>query len=211
MFRPVLLKRKKELTVPVLTLEEVTTGPKKERVQTGEKKKPVIFVLDPNVLHRPTLEYILAGLLDRVEIFWHSHFSRSFIKVGGIDGYVGPESIAFKKPALIISELEVVPLEAIPGGDEGYYGLEMLGNVRKAKLLKLVPLIVISSKNWLERIKKESREGPVKLKEEWGFVWNDLRVNTTITWNDLVNPENQAELFEIVSEIINTTSPKTAA
>ena len=190
---------------PTLTLEKVVVKPNKERDQTEEERKPVIYVLDPNVLHRPTLEHILAGLLDKIEIIWHSQFSRTFIEIGGIDENTGPSSIALKKPALIISEGEIFPGEC-------YYGLEMLGSIRQVRLLKPVPLMVISNKEWLERVKKESRINPHALRAKCGFAWNDLRVGWAFTWSGLVSPTEQAELFDIVSEIIGLKPrPRTAA
>lgn len=190
---------------PVLTLEKVVVKPKKERDQTEEERKPAICVLDPNVLHRPTLEYILAGLLDKMEIYWHSQFSRTAIGMGGLNENTGPGSIAFKKPVLIISEGEVIPGEC-------YYGLEMLGSIRQARLLKPVPLMVISSEEWLERVKKESRINPHELRAKCGFAWNDLRVGWAFTWSGLVSSTEQAELFDIVSEIIGLKpKPRTAA
>ncbi len=191
--------------MPTLTLEEVVVAePKKKRDLTEGKRKPVICVLDPNKLHQPTLEHILAGLLDKIEISWHSQFSRTSIGMGGIDDNIGPASIAFKRPALIISELEVVP-------DEPYYGLEMLGNIRLVQLLKPVPLMVISGGELLEKIKKESRINPHGLRAKCGFAWNDLRVDSSFAWSDLVSPVNQAELFDIVSEIIGFKSRPGAA
>lgn len=188
--------------MPVLTLEEVETETESREVGLPEEGgKPVICVFDPNALHRQILEYALSKLLEKVKIFWQSRFSRTFIGMAGISEDVYPGLIAMKKPILIVSELEV-----IPGG--GYYGLEMLGNLRCccSRLLK-TPLMVISSKGWLEGIQRESMDNPEKLRTEWTITWGDLWVDWTFTWGDLESsPQEQRRLFNVVSQILGLES-----
>ena len=192
--------------MPILTLEEMVSKPREAGVFAEDKRKPVICVLDPIELHRPSLEYWLTEISERIDFFWHSQFSRASIEMGGIDGKTGPSSIAFKRPFLIISELEVFP-------DEGYYGLTILGNIRRSTLLKNIPLIVISSEKWIKKIRKESMEDPERLRADHGFIWSDLKVRWSFTWNGLTNySSDQSEFFVAVSQLLGLKSgPKAAA
>lgn len=172
--------------MPILELEEAVETQRKPLDPAEEKKKPVICVFDPIHIHDFILGFVLAELLDKVEIFWQSQFSRTYVELGGISEEMYPSLIAVKKPVLLISELEIIPGEHL-------YGIEMLQNLRRAVGLKDTPLVVISNKNCLAKAEEELRNKPKELKIDETFFWSDLESS----------PNEQERLFDVVSKILD--------
>lgn len=173
--------------MPVLELEEI--GIKAERKHIDfpeEERKPVICVFDPNTVHSVIFDHALAGLRDRVDIFWQVSFSQTWIEVGGVDEWTHFGLIAVKRPILLISELEVIP-------GEGYkWGIEILQNLRRARCLEDTPLIVISNADCLLKVLGETESTLAKLKINQFFTWTDLEKE----------PREQQRLFDFVSQIL---------
>jgi hypothetical protein len=171
--------------MPILTISGSEFETEENKLNLLQEEKPLVCVFDPIAAHAPILDFALASLRDRINIFWQSLFSRLWIEIGGITEKMHRGLIAIKRPVLLISELEVVP----PGYS---YGIEMLKNFRQTDRLKDTPLIVISSPDCLSKAFEEASK---ELKE--------LRVSQFFNWKDLEKlPEEQKRLFDFVSQIL---------
>lgn len=177
--------------MPTLELEEAIRIKKEFPDLPEEEKKPVICVFDPIGIHALILGFVLGELLDQIEIFWQSQFSRTFIEMAGISEDVYPGLIAMKKPVLLASELEVTPPEDAYGSTH-LFGIRMLQNLRHAVGLENTPLVVISNENCLAKAEKES-----------GGELERLKIDGTFTWSDLESkPDEQKRLFDFVAQIL---------
>jgi hypothetical protein len=166
------------LAIPDLEAEEGGLNP-------PQKKKPLVCVFDPIAAHAPILDFALAGLRDKINIFWQASFSPFWIENGGINEKINGTLIAEKRPVIFISELEVIP--------PGYiFGIKMLENLRQINEFRDLPLIVISSYDCLSQAWEEATE---KLKE--------LRISQFFDWKDLeIESKEQKRLFNFISQII---------
>jgi len=169
----------------ILTISGSEFETEENKLNLLQEEKPLVCVFDPIAAHAPILDFALAGLRDKINIFWQASFSPHWIEIGGITEEMHRGLIAIKRPVLLISELEVVP--------PGYtYGIEMLKNFRQTDRLKDTPLIVISSPDCLSKAFEEASE---KLK--------GLRVSQFFNWKDLeIEPKERERLFNFVSQII---------
>ena len=169
--------------MPILTISDLEA--EENELNLLPEEKPLVCVFDPIAAHAPILDFALAGLRDKINIFWQSSFSSFWIEGDGITEEMHRGLMTIKRPVLFISELEIIP--------PGYtYGIEMLKNFRQADRLKDTPLIVISSPDCL-----------LKAFEEASKELKELRVSQFFNWEDLEKePKEQERLFNFVSQII---------
>jgi hypothetical protein len=166
----------------ILTISDL--GVEKARLNQSQEK-PLVCVFDPIAAHALILDFALAGLRDKINIFWQSSFSQFWIENGGINEKINGALIAEKRPVIFISELEVIP--------PGYtFGIKMLQNIRQTNGFGNLPLIVISS---YDRLSQAWEKAAKKLKE--------LRISQFFDWKDLeTEPKERERLFNFVSQII---------
>jgi hypothetical protein len=169
--------------MPILTISDLEA--EENELNLLPEEKPLVCVFDPIAAHAPILDFALAGLRDKINIFWQSSFSSFWIEGDGITEEMHRGLMTIKRPVLFISELEIIP--------PGYtYGIEMLKNFRQTDRLKDAPLIVISSPDCL-----------LKAFEEASKELKELRVSQFFNWKDLEKePKEQERLFNFVSQII---------
>jgi hypothetical protein len=129
-------------------------------------KRPVILVFDDQWATRESVLKSLIG--DQVDLREISHFTRESLNRGEAGVMITPELVAKADPAVIITDLSIVPsLE----GDWGK-GVKMLGLLRRIESLKSVPVLVVSDFANDERAQDQLRR--VGVSKENMFYWQDL-------------------------------------